>query len=537
VKGVGTEVASNASPSLLELLERAASAPVAVRFLPDGTVVSLGELWTMAGQSAQWMHQRIDRQRPVAMVLDSSPSALAALFGAWRAGRRVVSLPTPPRGSPLITYLEFIETACERAGARHLLVATDHARGFPDLKVTVASFEALGAKALPGRFDERPEVAELAQFTSGSTAEPKAVLLGMRELGANVEAILHVVDPSRGDRACSWLPLSHDMGLVGMVLSALVGLGTGYAGGGELVLIRPEHFLRRPGSWLGSCSDHRATITAAPDFGFLHATRKPAPGLDLRCIRVCITGAEPVRVETLETFTETFADAGFDDRAFCPAYGLAEAGLAVTMTAPSDRWRSLVLRDDHGVERTVVSAGRPLRGYEVAVDASGPDAVDPGPVRISGPSLLRQYLPGEPRSSGWFQTNDLGIVRDGELYITGRADDVVILGGRNVHLADVEHAVARACGMRPAKVQATTTESGYAVVVEAPGGGPHEDLLRDVRTAAVRSTGWQPDFLIATAQGELPRTPSGKPRRQDLRARLESGELAEIHRVGGRSIA
>lgn len=532
-------------PSLLEQIESAASATAAIHFIPDGTRTTVAEIWSISERAARWLAGRSGETDCIAVVLDSSPEALATLLGAWRSGRRVVSLPMPPRGSALELYQEFVERTCASTCAAMLVVAAEYLPLLPPLGVPVVAFESVGQGSQPSSFTERPEKAELAQFTSGSTSDPKGVLLGMRELGANVAAILEVLEPAPGDGACSWLPLSHDMGLVGMALSSIVGSGPGFADGGDIVLIKPDQFLRRPETWLRACSDFRSTITAAPDFGFAHAVRRAdALPVELDALRVCITGAEPVRPETLRSFHETFAPAGFDEGAFCPAYGLAEAGVAVTMTRPGERWSvAEVELDSSGVDDrrgsgttiTSVSAGRPLPGYEISCGAD-PTSSDAGPqlLSIRAPSLLRGYLPGEPRRTPWFETNDLAVIRDGELFVTGRADDVVVLGGRNLHLADIEYATARGTDVPSGRLQGIADGHGYTLVVEEQTARSHDRLASEVRRAAVAAIGWGAESIVVTERGRLPRTSSGKPRRAVLRDQLATGCLPILHQLDAR---
>jgi fatty-acyl-CoA synthase len=518
---------------LMELVEQAVSGSTWLRFVPSGASVSVVELWSDAGRAAAWLHQRIGPDAPVAVVLDSSPASIAVLLGAWRAGRRVVSVPLPPRATSMEWYQAFVEEACRACGAGLLLVAGDVLPLLPPTTVDVAAFESAVDGAAVG-FVEQPDRGELVQFTSGSTSDPKGVVLGMPELGANVASVLAVIDPRPGDGACSWLPLSHDMGLIGMFLAGLCGSAPAHAGGGNIVFIRPEWFLRRPESWLQACSEFGSSITAAPDFGFGQAIRRGMPTpLDLSRLRICITGAEPVRPATLDAFTEAFAPAGFDPLAFCPAYGLAEAGLAVTMTRPDVLWSAIEVDPDALTAGTVqlvegghplVSCGPALPGYEVRAEG------DASTVAVRGPSLYRRYLPGEVRSETWLATSDLGVVHDGELYVAGRVDDVVLLGGRNVYLHDLDAVVGERVGARSGRLQAVAVDRGFAIVAEVDDHTAPTELATGIRRAAVAAVGWNPSEVVIVERGSLPRTASGKPRRRESARRLLSDELQVVHR-------
>jgi len=540
---------------MLDLIEDASRTAARVHFVPQGTTVTVAELWAASHQAAASLQDTIGPETPVAMILDTSPEALAMFLGACRGGRRIVSLPGPPRGSSLGAYRSFIERSCALSGAEHLLTGGSYVRLFAEFALTVNSFEAADPLTPGGRSSTRPleesaERTELVQFTSGSTADPKGVRLPLERVTANVTATLDALDLQPGDASCSWLPLSHDMGLIGMALSSLCGTGPRWACGGDVVLIKPEWFLRRPESWLEACASFGATITASPDFGFMQAVRRghTAGITDLSRLRVCITGAEPVRAATLRAFTDAFAPAGFDGTAFCPAYGLAEAGLAVTMTPPSRHWQSIMVEGDQvgegaqvppaGVE--LVSAGPPLPGYAVEI-ADGPEPARR--LRISGPSLFDGYLTRgaaqdgpQPAHEGatWFETNDAAFVHDGELYVAGRIDDVVVLAGRNLYLTDIE-AAACATGAAPRdRVQAIPSGDGFSVVAERV--GPDYDVTAQaLRRAVVAAVGLSPSEVLIVKRGGLPRTPSGKPRRAALVKKLDDADGLVLHRSVFRS--
>jgi acyl-CoA synthetase (AMP-forming)/AMP-acid ligase II len=504
---------------LLTLVQRALPAPVRVHFVPSGECRTLARLWDDAAVAARRLDGLVGPEAPVAAVLDSTPEAVAVLLGAWRAGRRLVSVPQPPRAASADWYRRFVERACRASGAGVLVVSAEHrSRDWPP-GVPVAAFEDIAAGAPGGTFAERPDDGELVQFTSGSTGDPRGLVLGMAELGANVRAVLEVTEPRPGDGTCTWLPLSHDMGLIGNLLASLVSFGPDHAGGGDLVLIRPEWFLQRPESWLEACSEFGSTVTAAPDFGFAHAVRRGVTRpVDLRRLRMAITGAEPVRAPTLRAFADAFAPAGFAERALCPAYGLAEAGVAVTMVRPDEPWRTL---DVDGEEH--VSCGRPLPGYTVA---AGPG----GTLELTGPSLFRATVPGGPRTGDRLVTNDVGVVHDGEVFVVGRADDVVVLGGRNVYLSDVDTLLAASGAVRAGRVQSVPAPGGYAVAAETAPGADAGALATAVRRAAVAATGWSPDEVVVVERGSLPRTASGKARRRELARGLAAGDLPVAHR-------
>lgn len=374
----GERAAATASANRAAGLGERLAGPAAaarVRFLDEGTTKTVGDLCAEGRGAGRWISSL---DRPVcAMVLSNTAACVAALFGAVGVGATLVSVPLPPRGSSPEWYAGFVASVCRQTGAAGLLVDGEHRGLVPDGlgPETRAYDEVLAPMTRCSPATDKGF--RLVQFTSGSTEQPRGVVLGERAVLANVDAILSVIDPEAYDTACSWLPLSHDMGLIGMLLAPCLAAPT-TSPGGNLCLLRPERFVRSPRTWLVACSEVGATCTAAPDFAFALMSRRATPaGLDLSSLRAAIVGAEPVRATTLTAFADRFAAAGFDDRAFCPAYGLAEAVLAVTMTAASERWRSVEVdgrRLGDGVLAHVA------RGTGAAIVASG-SAVPGAPCR------------------------------------------------------------------------------------------------------------------------------------------------------------
>jgi acyl-CoA synthetase (AMP-forming)/AMP-acid ligase II len=387
----------------------------------------------------------------------------------------------------------------------------------------------------------------LVQFSSGSTVDPKPVALTHRALAAQIAALVQLVAPTPADVLVSWLPLYHDMGLIGCLLGAL-----SYPG--PLVLLAPEHFLARPALWPRAVARHRGTISAAPSFAFAYCADRvrdeELAGLDLTSWRIALDGAEPVSLPALRRFAERFGRYGLDPRALQPVYGLSEAALAVTFSPP--RWppRSLSL-DARALAqggvlgpggREVASVGLPVPGVEVEVRGQG-GAVLPerrlGRVWVRSASLMREYL-GQPQATaaalagGWLDTGDLGFADGGELYLHGRAKDVVVVRGANHAPEEFEAALEGVAGLRP----------GCAVALGVPGDDGAERLwllaerasggagLADAALAALAAravterTGVAPGQVRILDPGTLPRTSSGKLRRGESRRRLVEGTLA-----------
>ncbi|MFP3942068.1 MAG: AMP-binding protein, partial [Thermoanaerobaculia bacterium] len=413
----------------------------------------------------------------------------------------------------------------------------------------------------PTPASHRPEPGDLAlvQFSSGTTANPKPVALTHRAILAQV-AILNGFWPEEDGvehRGVSWLPLHHDMGLIGCLFPALERAG-------DLALLPPELFVARPAAWLRAISRHRATISPAPNFAYgLCAERirdRELDGVDLSSWRLALNGAEPVAAGTLRAFARRFHRWGFRPEALTPVYGLAEAALAVTFSAIDRPFRSGRFERDSLAPgrapraasgsggRELVSLGRPVPGFRVEVrpPASGPPGAGAparagavGRVWIGGPSLMEGYLdrPAETARTlrdGWLDTGDLGFLRDGELYLTGRAKDLVILRGRNYGPEEIEAAAARADGARAAVAVSRLPEDGHReelilLVEAARGAGPEEAraLPAALRKRVTEAVDLPPDRVVLLAPGSLPRTSSGKLRRGEALRRWEAGELPE----------
>ena len=525
---------------ILDFLEDACSGSGVIRFVPDHPEpLSVAELWRRSGRAAQWLSARFPEGAAVAMVLATTPAAIAAIVGAWRAGLTVASLPNPGRGMSADEYQRQVEQACLQVGAPLLAVDDALVPLLPPLSVSVIGF----AECQSGKGGRAGGRGELVQFTSGSTSAPKGVRIRLDAIAANVESILETLAPQAGDCACSWLPLSHDMGLIGMLLSSWSAMRPAFLGQGELCLIRPEYFLRNPGSWLVACSETGATTTAAPDFAYALAARTigTTNRLDLDRLRTCICGGEAVRWSTLKRFAEASAVAGFHPRAFCPAYGLAEATLAVTMVRPEQdvtiryadaaaladgEWRDVPA----GQGQAVVSAGSPLPGMgcRITEGSSGLGAIE-----VTGRSLFSGYVgAGSPfGSDGWLRTTDLGILIDGELYPAGRYDDRIIVAGRNIDATHVEESISGKHGIRHGRVVAVEdSDGGFVVVAEAANVGVADlhEIAHSARDELARATGLTPSAVILVPRGSLPKTPSGKLQRYRVRSLLHAGALEQI---------
>lgn len=275
--------------TVLDLLSDAADGEARIRFLADHDERSIAELWSRSIDASDWLSARLPAGGAVAAVLTPSFDCLATIVGAWRSGLELVSLPQPGRGMPILDYQSQVDAICQLTGARYLMVDARYMSLIPPMTLEVVAFDAAVQGGPPGR---REALGSFVQFTSGSTSDPKGVRLTLDSIGANVLSLLEVVEPRPDDVVVSWLPLSHDMGLIGTLLTPLAGGARRWAGSGTLCLMFPEDFISRPGSWMEACSEHGATFTAAPNFALELAARLLArrDDLDLSRLRTLVTG-------------------------------------------------------------------------------------------------------------------------------------------------------------------------------------------------------------------------------------------------------
>jgi fatty-acyl-CoA synthase len=539
----------------------------------QATWVSWGEMRERAlGVAAGLLAAGAGKGDRVAMVYPTGVDFFAAFFGALLAGAVPVPLYPPVRLGRLQEYVSRTTRMLAACGARVVLADARVKRflgeavaaaapplGCRTLAELPSGAAAAALAALPA--GPRPDELALIQFSSGTTVAPKAVALSHRAVVAQTEILSGCWSDREGLRhsCASWLPLYHDMGLIGCVFPALARDAT-------LTLLPPELFVARPALWLRAIGRYGATISPAPNFGYSLCLTRVADsdmeGVDLSCWRAALNGAEPVAPGVLRAFTRRFARWGLAPAALTPVYGLSEAALAVTFSALDQPCRSgwydrealaeervarrvragaLSGRPDRGQE--IVSVGRPLPGFRLSVRDPEGRELPPGRVGrlwVSGPSLMQGYV-GDPDGTartlrdGWLDTGDLGFLDDGELYLTGRAKDLIVLRGRNHSPAEIEQAVDALPGAR----------AGCAVAVSwLPDGAPGEVLALFVersrraspaelaalpdacRGAVLGATGLAIDRLEILAPGTLPRTSSGKLQRSETLRLYLAGKLA-----------
>ncbi|AJE87370.1 polyketide synthase [Streptomyces albus] len=429
-----------------------------------------------------------------------------------------------------------------------------------------------GAGSSGGAPEARPEHLALLQYTSGSTSSPKGVMVSHANLVHNVSRMRRNLGTGPGQSAAGWLPLFHDMGLIGMVCHPLWS-------GMSLHMSTPTGFLRSPRSWLETLSRTGASFTIAPDFGYATAVQKVPEerreGLDLSALRHALNGAEPVRPRTLEQFTKAYAPHGFDPRAMMPAYGLAEATLVVScldrQAAPSVSEvsaRALGLQGraveaEPGSGRTaLIGCGEPLAAdTEIAlVDPVSAIRRPPGQVGeiwVSGPSVAQGYWnraeesertfhaelraeDGSRDARPYLRTGDLGVWHEGQLRVVGRLKDVLVHRGTNHHPQDIEATaedshpdVTRAAALGVAAAASPDAEEQLVLVCELARYGPqidYEAITKSVASSVLEEHGVPAAGVDLLRAGAVPRTSSGKVRRAEAARRWSAGEFKPVAR-------
>ncbi len=469
----------------------------------------------------------------VALVISDPLEFVRAFFASIWLGCVPVPM-APPRGSEASAAYR-VQAAGILGAAQCRAVVADPRWHALFTSLTAGSGEPfcalaageLGASSSSELAPHLPDPSDLCflQFTSGSTASPRGVLVTHGNLVANAAGAMQDWLKARDEDVCvSWLPLYHDMGLIGFVIAPLLTAT-------PVVFIPTLSFVRRPSVWMRTVHAYRGTITVSPNFGLaLAAARAHSAGeVDLSCLRVVGCGAEPINPQTLEVFVRAHQALGLAANVVSPLYGLAEATLLVTSMPPEapprvaridaeiyEREKRVELVAEAGQRATlsVVSCGRAIPRHEVTILSEHGEPLGEGQVgevTVRGPSCTPGYLGAEPRG-GALHTGDLGFLLAGELFISGRKKDLIILRGRNLYPQVIEWEVGQVAGVRPGAVVAFAVpgESSEELVVVLEATGESSGVAAEVGRRLDRELGVNAMAIEVVPAGSLPKTSSGK---------------------------
>src|SRR5687767_9436440 len=522
---------------------------ITYRMLWEGALAYAGGL---AGPGLQPGHT-------VAIMLPTSKEYLYCFYGTWIAGGIPVPLYPPARLSTIEDHLTRHVGILKSCGAA-IMVTIPEAK--PIAWLLRAQVETLRAVMVPADFAAKESFTPVKtttgqigflQYTSGSTGQPKGVVLTHANLLANVRAMGKAARTTSADVFVSWLPLYHDMGLIGGCFATM------YLGF-PVVLMSPLAFLSRPSSWLRAIHRHGRTIPGRPNFSYELCLRRipdhELEGLDLSSWRFAFNGAEPVSPETMIGFSRKFSTCKFNRNSMSPVYGLAECSVGLAFTPPGEPWhmdrldRDAFSRTGEAVEARehdpaplkVVGCGRAIPDHELrVVDGAGlelPDRAE-GSLQFRGPSATTGYYRNPEATKAlfdgeWVNTGDRAYLADGMLYITGREKDIIIRGGRNISPYELEEAVGDIPGVRRGCVavfgsmdHASGTER-IVVLAETREKDPsiHESVKRKVNDLALNLIGAPVDDIVLAPPHTVPKTSSGKIRRVAAREYYERGPEA-----------
>lgn len=506
-------------------------------------IITYGELLQSSLRVASGLRDRgLKDGETVAIMQPTHPGFFYTFFGTLLAGGIPVPIYPPFRLHMLEAYAKTEARILRNAEVR-ILVTFEQAESLshllqafvPSLKHVTTVHDLMQQNELATPFNAKADHCAFIQYTSGSTADPKGVVLTHANLLANIKAYGKAVQATPDDVVVSWLPLYHDMGLIGMWLGSLY-YGT------PLILLTPFSFLNHPERWLWAIHRHRGTISGAPNFAYELCVRKidqaALEGLDLSSLRVVVNGAEKIYPRTLESFTEKFAAYGLKPSALMPVYGLAETAVALTIPPLGRQFRlDYVARKQFEEERRAVpvedknalvfvACGMPIEGHEVRiVDDENHELPERsvGNVQFRGPSSMQGYFNNQRATQavyhdGWIDTGDLAYLADGEIFITGRRKDLIIKAGRNLYPAEIEELVSGVAGVRQGCVVAfgltDTVRSTEQLVVVAETREKNkaklEQITDQIKEIVATTLDIIPDSLILVQPSTVPKTLSGK---------------------------
>lgn len=547
--------------TIIDRIEHAAKGDGTVTFVTGDSPVSFSweELHEKAKLVAARLQARgIQKGDHVALLGPTTPELVTCFQAVWLCGATLVVLPLPMRLASIEEFTTATKMRIAGADCAAVLIDSDLAAfvtateedpplyGLDDLVSDVADGVTSNSYIRP---DVDADDLFVLQFTSGSTSEPKGVMLANHMVAANLDAIHSAAEIEEGhDVMVSWLPLYHDMGLVGFCILPM-------SSGIDLVLGAPQDFLAKPARWMEWISKYGGTATAGPNFSWVlaaRALRSSKEKLDLSRLRIALNGAEPVDPAGVRAFTAAAMEHGMNPGAIFPAFGMAETAIAGSFPAPGSGLRTDIVDSeilesehravevplDHPNAREIAKLGVPVPGLSFRIiDLQTGDAVPErivGELQISGTSLTSGYYKrpdatAECFDGEWLKTGDLAYMTDGEMVMCGRIKDLIIVGGRNVYPQDIERAVAELDEIRSGNVIAFAVEGragkeAVGVVAETRH-EPNPGLLEAISNQVLRAVGVPAKEIILVKPSTLPKTSSGKLQRALCRQQFLSGEL------------
>lgn len=562
--------------STISRLEAAADSGTGVRFvgssvMPDGEPVYVG--WDQIHDEARVVGAALQAKGlvpgdHVAVLGPTSRELMTIVRGCWMAGIASMVLPLPMRMGSLDAFIESTRSRIRHGDAKLVLIdpllADFYTAEAGDPPIEPMRSVLPGAANVPGGDaleipDHDPDRLVILQYSSGSTGEPKGVMIPDRVLSANLDATCEAGEVGANETMVSWLPLYHDMGLVGFLALPMTK-------GIDLVQAAPQDFLARPGNWMDWISDYGGTATAGPNFSWVLATRalKRKTDLDLSTLTLALSGAEPVDPAAVDAFVTEAERFGFGAGGIFPAFGMAEVAIAGSFpprhrglkTDTVDRQvleEQRVAKPIEGVEsedfalraRKLALLGKAVPGLEMkVVDTDTRDEIPErhvGELLLRGTSVTPGYYKRDDATAAlfegeWLCTGDLAYLLDGELVMCGRIKDVIIVGGRNVFPEDIERAAGPLDGVRAGNVIAFGMD-GYkgkeSVVVVAEvrvtdTSGDLDVIRRAIHERTLQVCGLPPRDVMLVQPGTLPKTSSGKLQRSKCRDEYLAEELALV---------
>ncbi|MBI4041751.1 MAG: fatty acyl-AMP ligase [Deltaproteobacteria bacterium] len=525
--------------------------------------LTFDDLYQESCAYASWLQsQGLQKGDRVILAVPNGRSFLSGFLGTLMAGG--VAVPVVCRNSILSGFNRVVENLghiFRDAAAKYILTTQSNQGACEDaLKAfgqiaTISTVETL-PKSVQFSQDPLkifPEDIAFIQYTSGSTSLPKGVVVRHHQLIAQLESIVHGLKSNVKDCAVSWLPLFHDMGLIGTFLHSLyVGM--------KLILMEPERFIFDPKEWLRAISKHKATLSTGPNSAYSICLSRIEPseleGIDLSSWRVAFTGAEPIQASTIEAFIEKFKPFGFDPKAFVAGYGMAENCLAITFCQSGEGLRyDTILKKEFELHQkavtvptgdsepmlTFVSVGTPIQGHEVVIvnengvvlgDRCVGEIVARGPARMDG-YFQKEAVNKKVIRNGWLYTGDLGYLAEGQLYVVGRKKDMIIKGGRNYCPQDIELACEGVSGVKKGCVVAfgvpeaqLGTEELIVIAEIKPMVKGHEKRIeKEISAAIFDQVGIRPGKILLFPIKVLTKTTSGKIQRAKAKEQYLQGNL------------